>query len=328
MKVYGIKTFNKMASYKMTFGAALLSASLMIACSSTPVRTPIRKVDTAEVQRKYVSAVQSSFQGDTKFENCPTQKAVDANKNWKSLMAKANGCINKSQWSMVENIGERISEIEPDAPWGAYYLSIASENKGHTERAMWMIDLALKKASDVGVLRYQRGRILWKQQFYKESIAEMEKSIDLDKNIKDAHLFLAQVYLRELDFKKAQTHFEAVLLSESRNQAALMGLASCYIELENTKEAISVIDRGIANFPRTLDFRLQEVYVYENLIKEMAVTLAKYKQLQSLVAAKKVDGALPFNIVEKIKVLEDATQKTRQLATSETKTEQKVQKKN
>jgi tetratricopeptide (TPR) repeat protein len=243
-------------------------------------------------------------------------------------MAKANGCINKSQWTMVENIGEKISEIEPDAPWGAYYLSIASENKGHTERAMWMIDLALKKASNIGVLRYQKGRILWKQQFYKESIAEMEKAIDLDKNIKDAHLFLGQVDLRELDFKKAQGHFMTVLLSEPRNEAALLGLASCYIELENTKEAISVIDRGIANFPRALDFRLQEVYVYENLVKEMNVALAKYKQLQSLISKRKIDGTLPFDIVAKIQVLEEATQKTRQLATTEGKTEQKAQKKN
>lgn len=321
MRVYGINTF------KTILGAGLMLA-LLTACSSAPVAPPLRKVDTIEVQRKYANAVQYSFQGESKFVNCPTQKSIDIDKSWKSLMAKANGCINKSQWTMVENIGEKIATIEPDAPWGAYYLSIASENKGHTERAMWMIDLALKKGANIGVLRYQKGRILWKQQFYKESIAEMEKAIDLDKNIKDAHVFLGQIYLRELDFKRAQEHFNTVLLSEPRNQAALMGLASCYIELENTKEAISVIDRGIANFPRTLDFRLQEVYVYENLAKEMNVALAKYKQLQGLIAARKVDGTLPFDIVSKIKVLEDATQKTRQLATSDSKTEQKVQKKN
>lgn len=297
-----------------TFSGSLVLAALMTACSSAPVATTGKKVDTVQIQRKYASQVSSSFEGEKKVENCPVQKAVETDKNWRSLMAKANGCINKAQWSMVETIGERISELEPDAPWGAYYLSVASENRGHIERALWMIDLALKKASSVGVLRYQKGRVLWKQQFFKEAIAEMQKSIELDKGIKDAHLFLGQVYLRELDFKKAQGHFEAVLLSESRNQAALLGLANCYIELENTKEAINVVERGISNFPRVLDFRLQEVYVYENLIKETAVALAKYKHLQSLIAAKKVDGTLPFDINEKIKTLEDVTQKTRQLA--------------
>lgn len=312
-----------------TLGSALVSAALMTACSSAPTSSPLaKKVNVAEVQRKYASVVQSSFQGDGKFENCPTQKSVDADKNWKSLMAKANGCINKAQWSMVEAIGERISQVEPDAPWGAYYLSVASENKGHVERAMWMIDLALKKGSEIGILRYQRGRILWKQQFYKEGIAEMQRALDLDKNIKDAHLFLGQVYLRELDFKKAQAEFQTVLLSEARNQAALMGLANCYIEQENTKEAMSVIDRGISNFPRVLDFRLQEAYVYENLIKEMTTALVKYKQLQVLVATKKVDGTIPFDIGQKIKTLEDATLQTRQLATSESKPEPKTEKKN
>lgn len=296
-----------------TFGGAIALAALMTACSSAPVAMT-KKVNAAEVQRKYASAVQSSFVGETKFENCPIQKQVETDKNWKSLMSKANGCINKGQWAMVETIAERISAVEPDSPWGAYYLSVASENKGHTERAMWMIDLALKKSSDVGVLRYQKGRILWKQQFYKEAIAEMEKSLEMDKGIKDAHLFLGQVYLRELDFKKAQVHFETVLLQESRNQPAMFGLASCYIEQESVKEAISVLDRAISNFPKVLDFRLQEVYVYENLAKDMNMALAKYKLLQSLLSSKKIEGSVPFDIAQKIKTLEDATQKTRQLA--------------
>jgi tetratricopeptide (TPR) repeat protein len=293
----------------------LMTTALMVtACGTAPVKFASKKVDPVEVQRKYASQVESVFVGETKVEACPIQKVIDAEKSWKSLMAKANGCINKSQWSVVEAIGEKLSQVEPEAPWGAYYLSIAAENKGHTERAMWMVDLALKKASNIGVLKYQKGRILWKQQFYKEAIAEMQQAVELDKNIKDAHLFLGQVFLRELDFKKAQGYFETVLLLESRNHQALLGLASCYIELENSKEAISVIDRGISNFPKVLDFRLQEVYVYENLIKEPAVALEKYKQLQSLIANKKVDGTLPFDINAKIKNLEEVTQKTRQLA--------------
>ncbi len=298
---------------KVLLGITLLAA-LMTACSSAPVGTASKKIDTVQIQRKYASQISTAFEGDRKVENCPTQKNLEEDKSWKSIMAKANGCINKSQWSMVELAGERLSQIEPDAPWGAYYLSVAAENKGHTERALWMIDLALKKASSVGVLKYQRGRILWKQEFFKEAIAEMQKSIELDKNIKDAHLFLGQVYLRELDFRKAQTHFEAVLLLEARNRQALFGLANCHIEQDKTQEAISVIERGISNFPRLIDFRLQEVYVYENLVKEASVALAKYKELQRLVSSKKVDGTIPFDINEKIKTLEDVTQKTRQLA--------------
>jgi len=295
-------------------GTLIITAMMATACSTTPAKVALKKVDTAEVSRKYASQVQSSFVGEIKAEACPTQKAVDMEKNWKSLMTKGNGCINKAQWSMVESIGEKLSQIEPDAPWGAYYLSIASENKGHTERAMWMIDLALKKANNIGILKYQKGRILWKQQFFKEAIAEMQSAIELDKNIKDAQLFLGQIYLRELDFKKAQGYFENVLLSEARNHQALFGLASCYIELENAKEAISVIDRGISNFPKVLDFRLQEVYVYENLTKEPAIALEKYKQLQTLMNKKVFEGTLPFDITLKIKTLEDITLKTRQLA--------------
>src|SRR5690606_6484211 len=145
---------------------AMAAALVMTAYSSSPKATSSIKVNVAEIEKKYASSVSTTFEGDKKYTVCPPSKSIEVDKSWKSLMEKANGCINKAQWSMVETIGERISEIEPDAPWGSYYMSVASENLGHIERAMWMIDLALKKATNVGVLKYQKGRILWKQQFY------------------------------------------------------------------------------------------------------------------------------------------------------------------
>src|SRR3989344_5070703 len=102
MKVLGILTVTAMAL-------------VLTACSTTPAKITSKKVDTTEVQRKYASQVQSDFVGETKVEPCPTQKMVDVEKNWKSLMAKGNGCINKAQWSMVESIGEKLSQAEPDA---------------------------------------------------------------------------------------------------------------------------------------------------------------------------------------------------------------------
>ncbi len=288
---------------------AVTAAVFLVACSGAQKVSSI-KVNVAEIEKKYASSVSTSFEGDKKYTVCPTRKSIEDDKSWKSLMEKANGCINKAQWSMVEAIGERISEVEPDAPWGSYYMSVASENLGHTERAMWMIDLSLKKATNVGVLRYQRGRILWKQQFYKEAIAEMEKAIRLDKNIKDAYVFLGEVYLRELDFNKSSKYFQSALLIEPRNKEALFGLASCHIELEQATEAVSVIERGISNYPRSLEFRLQEVYVYENLLKNADVALSKYKNLRTLMSNKRVEGTLPFDIGEKIKVLEEVSQRT------------------
>jgi tetratricopeptide (TPR) repeat protein len=249
-----------------------------------------------------------------KSESCPLDKKVETEKNWKKLMSYANACIAKNQWSMVEMIGEKLSQTEPDAPWGAYYLSVASEKAGHTERALWMIDLALKKADGIGILRYQKGRILWERQFYKEGIAEIEKALTVDQGIKDAHLFLGQVYLRELDFKKATEHFQKVLNMESSNYQAMVGLANCYVELEKNQEALGLLSHAISDYPRSIDLRLQEIYVYENLLKQPESALDKYKKLQNLLASKKVDGSVPFDMSEKIKTLEVEAQKMRQIA--------------
>jgi tetratricopeptide (TPR) repeat protein len=304
----------------------LLGATwMMSACSIAPTSSDLvsHKTDAQENTKKYGSSLSAFSITEKKSDFCPTDKKVEAEKNWKHLISYANGCISKNQWSMVEMIGEKLSQIEPDAPWGAYYLSVVSEKNGHTERALWMIDLALKKADGIGLLRYQKGRILWERQFYKEAITEIEKSISLDNGITDAHVFLGQVYLRELDFKKAMGHFQTALGSDSSNYSALFGLANCYIELEQTQEALGMLDRAISRYPRSVDLRLQEIYVYENLLKKPEAALEKYKKLQVLVSSRKVDGMVPFDLAEKIKTLEVEAQKLRQIASQKTEQTQK-----
>lgn len=305
-----------MRSFKFSLMITLLSSGVLISCATTQTSNEVlaHKTDTQKNSKLYGSSIIASSLEKMRAETCPTEKKVESETKWKNLMSLANACISKNQWSMVEVIGNRLSHVEADAPWGAYYLSVAAEKSGFTERALWMIDLALKKADGIGILHYQKGRILWERQFYKEAISEIEKSLQLDAGILDAYLFLGQVHLRSLNFKKAAEYFQKVVSSDSHNYMGQFGLANSYIELEKNQEALDVLSRAISQYPRSLDLRLQEIYVYENLLKQPDVALNKYKNLQSLMASKKIDGSLPFDVGAKISQLENETQKMRQLA--------------
>ncbi len=286
----------------------LLSTAALVGCSSVSTQSTMYK--PAEASRKFASAMTATSIEKSNYDYCPPQAKIQSEMKWKKLVAYANGCVSKSQWTTLEILGEKLNEVEPDAPWGAYFLSISAENRGFKERSLWMIDLALKKSPETGILRYQKGRILWTLDFFKESVDEIKKSVRADKSLKDAHVFLGQVYLRELNFSESAKSFENALMLDSRDKDSLMGISSCYIELEKGTDALAYVEKGISLYPKQIDFRLHEAYIYENITRQSEVALLKYKYLQNLASQKKLDGTIPFNIDEKIKSLEITIQKT------------------
>ncbi len=286
--------------------ASVAAAAFLVSCSSAPTT----KVAKASLLRSYASDLKSVSAEKIAYDFCPQSGKILSENKWKKLVEYANGCVTKQQWINLEMIGDRLNQVEPDSPWGSYFLSVASENKGFKERALWMIDLALKKAPDIGILRYQKGRILWSLEFYKESVFEIKKSVSLDRSIKDAYVFLGQVYLRELNFSEGVRSFESALMMDSRDKESLLGVTSCYIELEKATDALAYATKGISLYPRSLDFRLHEAFIYENMTRQNEIALLKYKEIRSLVVQKKVDGSVSFDLDSKIKNLETTVQKT------------------
>ncbi len=293
--------------------ASVLVAILMVGCSSVPTQ----QTKKAPQSRSYASELKSVSVEKLAYDYCPQSGKIQGESKWKKLVEYANGCVTKQQWINLEMIGDRLNQVDPDSPWGSYFLSVASENKGFKERALWMIDLALKKAPDMGILRYQKGRILWALEFYKESVVEIKKSVSLDKSIKDAYVFLGQIYLRELNFSESVKSFESALMMDSRDKDSLVGITSCYVELEKASDALAYTTKGISLYPRVLEFRLHEAFIYENMIRQNEVALIKYKEIKSLLAQRKLDGIVPFDLDTKIKNLETTVQKSpAKLATS------------
>ncbi len=245
---------------------------------------------------------------------CPTNAIINKTRDWKDLVKFANRCLSQKKYKELNIIATKLAEVEPTLPWGAYYLSLEAEGAGQSERAMWMVDLAIKKASNVGVLKYQKGRLLWKKGFYKESVREMEDALRQDPDIADAHLVLGEAYLSELNFKTAQEHYLKVLVNYPTQRVALAGIIDVYIELDRAALALQYIQTAIQAYPRSLHFRLREAYVYENLTQQIEVALARFKDIRTMVMKKSVDGQVPFDLEAKIKDLESTVKSSKKLA--------------
>ena len=129
------------------------------------------------------------------------------------------------------------------------------------EKAYWMLELALKKAPQVGILYYQKGRLLWAKNKYQEAIEAFSRAIQLKANTYESHIFLGQVYLRDQDLSLAAKHFRVVLEANPGNRVALMAMAEISIQLRDTSAAIRYLEKMLQSDAKNglVHFRLAKI---------------------------------------------------------------------
>lgn len=192
--------------------------------------------------------------------------------DWKKRMLIANACAGESNWSKVEELGNYMAQHEPLAPWGTYYLSLSATARKDYSRAMWMVELAIKKSPKEAMLQYQQGKIFWHMEDYAKATKAFEKALSQDPVFHEAHVMLAQVYYRDQDYDKALKHFESVLSENSRHFNSLVGRAEIYMKKNMLKEAYAGYSRAVSMAPASMKTPLNEK------IKSLEVQLAQMQQ--------------------------------------------------
>ncbi len=239
---------------------------------------------------------------------CPLLIKSVKNQNWREQVNVINACVLKKQWRTVEQLANQMATTEHMAPWGAYYLSLAAESRNEMHRAMWMIELALKKAPRSGLLTYQQGRLQWLSGDHSTAKKTLQKAIGMDRKLTDAHLLLGQMALVNNETKEAGQRFQAALAVEPRFLPALLGFAEVAIRSKDTKAAASTLAQAVLIHPQSTQARVRQAQVFETLEKNLPEALTAYRRLKTLERARKLDVAVEIDLDGKIRELESAEQ--------------------
>src|SRR5690606_24454220 len=121
-----------------------------------------------------------------------------------------------------------------------------------------------------------------------------DKATDLDPTLVDAHLILGEVYFRERNYKKAESHFAAVLKQESDNVPALSGIAEAKVHKGDIKDALAYLERAINASPRNVGLRLRLAGLYETETRDLEQALSVYKRIDALLGDRRVTEKVPF----------------------------------
>lgn len=223
--------------------------------------------------------------------------------DWKQLVSEAGSCVRAKNFFQVERVANHLSKIEPESHWGAYFLSMAAESRGDLPRAFWMIELALKKAPEDGIVLFQRGRLNWLQKNHDLAIKDLEDSVKRNSSIPEAHLLLAQVQFTKNEMSKAQSNFAKALSLDPRNSDALFGLGEIAFKKRKYEEAYSFHKRALSKDSRLAVSYVRLAQIQEIHYKDLPESLQIYKDLQRRVSLNRVDGTLPLDLDQKMKSL-------------------------
>lgn len=203
-------------------------------------------------------------------------------KDWGRMLRVGFACAAKNDWKMVTRIGDTFSVKHIDAPWGAYFLSLASEKAGDMPRAIWMIGLADRKSPENAIIEFQKARLLWLQDQKDAAFQSAKKALDLEPKLSEAALLMAQVYFSDYEFENAQTYYRKVIDSNDKVFTAVLGMAESFAQLEKYKEAIPFYIRSIKLKKNRIDLAYALADIFENKLKDYKSALSWYEKISQV----------------------------------------------
>jgi tetratricopeptide (TPR) repeat protein len=304
---------------QLRFVVPVLTAAMMglSGCASGPGTAPEAKQDKAAAEKSHVyldgvnyitlrESTDAVCAIPTGADKSAPATAAGPSHDWQALLAVAASCTKKGDWKTLEQVANLMARLDIDSPWAAYYLSLLAEKQGEYARAAWMADLAQKKAGGRNSLfMYQHARVMFAVKETAKAISEMQKAVAADSQFADGHVFLAQVYHRDLEFGKAEDHYRAALASDAGNYVALTGFAEMRLtQGGHAQDAADLYSKAIASHPSEMQAWIRLAFVYETVLKNNPLALQTYQGLKASLDSGATHGKPDFDLSQKIKQLE------------------------
>lgn len=299
---------------------ALIGILGLVGCATGSKSAHSGASQRAGAKSVYLEGVSALASTKAPSDRCLDSAAEFKGKTWKQLVRHANGCAKVGDWKKLDLAAQELAKVEINSPWGAYFHSLSAENSGDLPRALWMIELAMKKAPGAGLFHFQKGRILWRLDNFKDGFDEIRTATLREPKLIDAQIFLAGIYHRDQDLEKAATHYQAVIALDSRHRASLEGLADVFVAQGKYGKAVERLTDAISVSSSDLRLRIKLALAHEAIEGNHEQALASYRIARELQGRGSKGESLGVDVVDKIKSLEaklsDAKSKQARLQSS------------
>lgn len=255
------------------------------------------------------TSIISRMKGDDPDVRCRYSATKEEKDNWQQLLKVAYACSFDKNWATVYKIGQDMSTHHIDSPWGPYFLSLVSEEAGDLPRAIWMAGLASRKAPNNSVIEFQKARLLWKTSQRDAAFHAAKNAYELDNNLVEAAFMMAQVYLSDYQFDKAEEFFAKVVKANRRVFTANIGLAESLAQQGKFDKAIPYFEAALRLKQERTDIALRVADIYDKDLKDPRRALSWYDKVlatfpEHVISKEKQDVQAKYDAI--VKRMEEA----------------------
>ncbi len=267
--------------------------------------------------------VHGVLENQVKGAQCSTAiSKVNGHWKWADAVVAANMCLRNHDFHSVEKLANQLAVRNTSTPWGPYFFAQVAFINHDLDRALWMVELSLKRAPEFGIIHYLKGQVLWARDDFKMATTEFETAVSLDEGIGPAHLLLGQVYLRDQDYSNATGQFSAALKTLPDNVYALNGKAECELHLNNPDQALEAYVRLTDLDESDGRYLTQIGALYEGPLNNPERAMHAYQKLHDMIKAGKITKNIDLDNDSKIKELQAMLERSRALASTQDKKKQ------
>ncbi len=190
----------------------------------------------------------------------------------------AGNCYYSKQYETVERLGLELAKAKETRALGLFFASLGAEGKGFNDKALWMIEAALKSQPEVSPFVYQKARLLYKEDGLSSAMPFFEKVLDMQMPSTEMQTFAGVKSFSEGDFTRAIEKLSAL----SKDQLYTLGvgtvMSEAYAQKGEVDKALNLIKELLNVRKENVDYLLQQAHLFETYKGSPTLALDSYEK--------------------------------------------------
>ncbi|MFM6927657.1 MAG: tetratricopeptide repeat protein [Bdellovibrio sp.] len=190
----------------------------------------------------------------------------------------AGNCYGSRQYDVVEKLGLELAKNKETRALGLFYASVGAEGRGFPEKALWLIEAALKAQPEAAPYLYQKARLTYKDDGIKGAMQFFDKVIDMQMPSTEMQTFAGVKAFSEGDFTRAIEKFSSLNKDQlyTFNVGTLMSEA--YAQKGEVDKALSTVKDMLVVKKDNVDFLLEQAHIFETFKGSPTLALDSYER--------------------------------------------------
>ncbi len=198
---------------------------------------------------------------DSGFQRLPaSEKKCDPNA---ATALSLGGCLQIKKYYEAEKLAFQLTATKENRAMGLYYLSVIADRKEESEKALWLIEKAVKLDPENSVLNYQKGKVLYSVEGINTALPFFEKVLDMKKSSPDLVVMSALKSFSDRDYITATEEFARLSLEDLYNYGVGLLYVEATAQRGETDQALKISSKFLNLKPDYVDMWIEQARVHE-----------------------------------------------------------------